>query len=70
MTVDASPDTETRELGEEERVQAWRLRELLRSGYPKLEAQLLASDGAVDLHRACDLVGAGCAPDMAARILL
>ena len=51
-------------------VEAWRLRRLLEAGYPTAEAHLLAAVKDVDLHRAVDLVAAGCPPEMAARILL
>ena len=48
----------------------WRLSELLRAGYPFDEALVLATRSHVDLHIAADLVGRGCPPDTATRILL
>lgn len=43
-----------------DRVEAWRASELLRAGYP----------ADVALHQAVELIGNGCPPDVAARILL
>lgn len=53
-----------------ERVERWRTEELLRAGFDLEAATLLAADPAVDLHSALDLVGRGCPPDLALRILL
>lgn len=55
---------------EEERVVDWREQELLRAGYPAAGARRLARRHDVDLHKAVDLVRAGCAPELAVRILL
>jgi hypothetical protein len=55
---------------EEERVVDWREEELLRAGYPAPAARRLALRHDVDLHRAVDLVRAGCDPKLALRILL
>lgn len=54
------------------KVEAWRLHVLLNAGYPPLIAETLAARDSkdVDLHRAIDLVKRGCAPDLAAEILL
>jgi hypothetical protein len=55
---------------EEERVVDWREEELLRAGYPPVVARRLARRHDIDLHKAVDLVRAGCDPTVAARILL
>jgi hypothetical protein len=62
--VDTYIETET------ERVERWRLEELLRVGFDVESATLLAAELAVDLHGAIDMVERGCPPDLAARILL
>ena len=62
-------DTETRET-ELERIERWRGEELERSGYPPDAARRLAERHDVDLHAAVGLIRAGCAPELALRILL
>ena len=62
--VDTYIETET------ERVERWRMGELLRVGFDVESAALLASELEVDLHGAIDMVERGCPPDLAARILL
>ena len=62
---------ELQERTEGERVEAWRLEELMRAGYPSELARELASRVDVDLHTAVALVSdQGCPPEVAARILL
>lgn len=59
------------ESGQDERskVEGWRLHVLMEAGYPvELAERVAASD--VDLHHAVELVDQGCAPEVAARILL
>lgn len=52
-------------------MQAWRLEELERAGYPRELAAEIAGRLEIDLHHAVALVREqGCAPDIAARILL
>lgn len=53
-------------------VERWRLHVLLEAGYPTEIAEALAAKDwrQVDLHEAVKLVERGCAPDMAAEILL
>ena len=61
----------TQEITEGERVQAWRREELERAGYPRELASEIAGRFDVDLHTAVALVREqGCAPDIAAQILL
>lgn len=61
----------TQQITEGERVQAWRQDELERAGYPPELARELAGRFDIDLHTAVALVREqGCAPDIAARILL
>lgn len=55
---------------ETERVERWRMGELLRVGFDVESATLLAAELGVDLHAAIDMVERGCPPDLAARILL
>ena len=54
---------------EREKVESWRLHVLMEAGYPLHLAERLAGSEA-DLHRAVELVGAGCTPETAAEILL
>ena len=51
------------------KVQSWRLHVLIEAGYPLPLAERIAASNA-DLHRAVELVGAGCAPETAAEIVL
>lgn len=55
---------------ERAKVESWRLHVLVEAGYPLPLAERLARSGA-DLHEAVDLVTLrGCAPEVAAAILL
>ena len=54
---------------EKSKVEGWRLHVLMEAGYPLPLAERLAASDA-DLHRAVELLGAGCTPDTAAEILL
>jgi hypothetical protein len=50
-------------------VASWRLEQALELEVPlPLAEEFAVSDG--DLHRLAELVGAGCAPELAARILI
>jgi len=51
------------------RVESWRLHILLEAGYPVPLAERLAGSE-VDLHDAVELLRRGCAPGVAAEILL
>lgn len=52
------------------RIESWRLQCLLEAGYPLADANKLATDTTVNLHRAVDLVARhGCRPDLAVAIL-
>ena len=51
-------------------VLAWRFDALCRSGFDLDAAAVLAANVEVDLHEAVELVGRGCPPALAARILL
>jgi hypothetical protein len=57
------------EHSERAKVQSWRLHVLIEAGYPLPLAEKLAESDA-DLHRAVELVVAGCEHETAARILL
>jgi hypothetical protein len=51
------------------KVESWRLHVLVEAGYPIPLAERVAGSNA-DLHQAVALVRAGCAPDLAAEILI
>ena len=53
-----------------DRVERWRLEELVRAGYDPSAAFELAARTDVDLHAAVELVERGCPNELAARILL
>lgn len=48
----------------------WRREELIRAGYERADAEILAERLDVDLHRAIELVRQGCAEPLALQILL
>jgi hypothetical protein len=50
-------------------VVVWRRAQLVQSGFPLPLATRLARDAGYDLHALIELVEAGCAPDLAVRIL-
>lgn len=54
---------------ERTKVETWRLHVLMEAGYPVPLAERLAYSRA-DLHQAVALVQAGCAPKLAAEILI
>jgi hypothetical protein len=54
---------------DQSKVESWRLHVLMEAGYPLSLAEKLAGSEA-DLHRAVELVLAGCAYETAAEILL
>jgi hypothetical protein len=54
---------------ERAKVQGWRLHVLVEAGYPVALAEQVAESEA-DLHRAVELVAAGCKPEVAVQILL
>jgi hypothetical protein len=55
---------------EQDVVEAWRLEELLRAGYPRQAAEAIAVRSDVDLHRAVSLLKQGCPPEIAVAILI
>jgi len=63
-------ESEERPAGELEVVRAWRLAQLVRAGYESQIAGNLAERTDVDVHAAVSLLEHGCAPELAARILL
>ena len=67
MTAAQFEDLHTDEAAE---VLAWRFDALCRSGFDLDAAAVLAANVEVDLHEAVELVGRGCPPELAARILL
>jgi len=67
MTAAQFEDLRTDEAAE---VLAWRFDALCRCGFDLDAAAVLAANVEVDLHRAIELVGRGCPPALAARILL
>jgi hypothetical protein len=50
-------------------IEGWRERELRRAGFAPPLAAAVAREGGYDLHALLDLVGRGCAPELAVRIL-
>lgn len=60
----------TLQVTEQEIVERWRAQELERAGFPEDMATELAMRTDVDLHAAIDLIRRGCAPELAAQILL
>jgi len=74
VTALAPPESEGDRLAlgfdTERAVVDWRLEELLRAGYGPINAEALARQQRVDLHRACDLLAQGCSEELAASILL
>ena len=67
MTAAQFEDLQTDEAAE---VLAWRFDALCRSGFDLDAAAVLAATVEVDLHKAVELVGRGCPPELASRILL
>ncbi len=63
------PQTIETTLTEREKVESWRLHVLIEAGYPLPLAEKLAHSEA-DLHRAVELVHAGCSFETATQILL
>jgi len=62
--------TQTAETYDERvKVESWRLHVLVEAGYPVPLAERVAHSNA-DLHQAVGLVRAGCAPELAAEILI
>jgi uncharacterized protein (UPF0248 family) len=53
-----------------ERVIRWRVEQLAKVGYSWPAAMVIAANTQIDLHRAVEIVKAGCTPDIAVRILL
>ena len=51
------------------KVETWRLHVLMEAGYPVPLAERVAHSNA-DLHQAVGLVRSGCAPELAAEILI
>jgi hypothetical protein len=55
---------------EQERVERWRLEELVRAGFDPAAAAELAPRFDIDLHNAIELIDRGCPPALAFEILL
>lgn len=54
---------------EDARVMSWRFERLRQAGYDEVSAAELAERSDIDLHRAAELVEAGCPSGLAVRIL-
>ena len=54
----------------EAHVLRWRFDALMRAGFERKDALLVAADVRIDLHRATSLLRRGCPPETALRILL
>ena len=55
---------------EQERVERWRVDELLRAGFDPAAAVELSIRLDIDLHRATELIDRGCSSELALQILL
>jgi len=55
---------------ESNRVERWRVEELMRAGYDPLAAGQIAQRSDIDLRQAIGLLAQGCPVDFAVRILL
>jgi hypothetical protein len=66
----ASIEIQTLEETESERIERWRAEELERAGYESRSAAKIAVRHDIDLHLAVDLLGRGCPPELALKILL
>jgi hypothetical protein len=66
----SAAEVELHDETESERIERWRVEELERAGYGHEQAVELASRSYVDLHLAVELLGRGCPPETAQRILL
>jgi hypothetical protein len=66
----ATPELQTFEETEAERIERWRAEELERAGYEPRAAAKIAVRPDIDLHVAVDLLARGCSPDLAIKILL
>lgn len=62
-SVDGTP------VSEDVQVTTWRRRQLLAAGFDPVLAESLSYSLRVDLHALIELVGRGCPPEFAARIL-
>ena len=62
--------TEEALLAEAYEVLNWRIEELMSAGYPERIAIILALRMDIDLHQATELLGRGCKPKTALKILL
>jgi hypothetical protein len=60
----------TRRVPEERCIELWRFAQLLRAGYGRRQASLIAGRRDVDLHLAVDLLQNGCPVETALKILL
>jgi hypothetical protein len=54
----------------DEEVVCWRTEQLVRAGFSRLDAVILAKRSHVDLHKAVELLERGCPPPIAVEILL
>jgi hypothetical protein len=69
--AERNPSTIEAQFKREERVVlGWRFEELVRAGYDERDAMIIADRGDIDLHRATELLRAGCTKPTAMRILL
>ena len=65
-----TPTALARKILEKDSVRSWRLAELVRAGYPPMDALVLSGRSDVDLQLARRLLENGCPPETAVRILL
>lgn len=65
-----TPTALARKIVGDDSVRSWRLAELVRAGYPPMDALVLSGRSDVDLQLARRLLENGCPPETAVRILL
>lgn len=66
----ATPEPEKESLSEKDKIEGWRMSQLVRAGYDVASAELLAQRRDVDLHLAAEMLAAGCTVSLAVLILL
>ena len=69
MKTETPHTTEERPTIQDVAVVAWRRKQLLARGFSLAVAEDLARNCAIDLHALTELVGHGCPPKLAARIV-
>lgn len=69
MADELNDPKRTAELTIEDVVDTWREHQMLEAGYPPDAAHRMSTNHSIDLHRACEMLAAGCRPLTAEMIL-